>query len=170
MSKCSNINIINLFIYIFHPKENVSGFNLYNPPHCDPAVLCRLSGLHYPEFRGLKDKGEGGGALPAHTCRQFRDWRLKEGTDRKTQWEENVDNDWNCLILWPEPPDPDPPDPGSVWVHLDPGSTRDWLKISQLLPEAGSESRRSRSRQQPWWVYSDYFKLQKLWSWSWTWK
>lgn len=84
MLKCSNINRINLFISIFHPTENVSGFNLwYNPPHCDLAGLCWLSGLHYPEFQQLKEEGEGEGR--GFTCPHLQTvQRLKtEGRNRQ---------------------------------------------------------------------------------------
>lgn len=84
-----------------------------------------------------------------------------------------------------KPPDPDSPGPGEVLGS--PGSrTHLTLKISQLFPQAGSESR--RSRRQTWWVkqtadsdpgpgsdpgasgicpgpWSDLGS----WSWSWSW-
>lgn len=96
---------------------------------------------------------EGGVASPAHTCRELRDWRLKEEKrgqvklrqtcrDRRNQSESTKLN-WS---------DPDWSDPASARVRLDPlGSTRIHLrlKISQLLPEAGSVRRGSRHGEFP---------------------
>lgn len=94
-------------------------------------------------------QGWGGGALPAHTCRELRRWRKEKSWQKK--WAGTCPDQWNQpdLWIWTHLIQADPIQvQAQVFQDLDPPETN-WR--FPPFSETGSESRRSR---QTWWVQS----------------
>lgn len=73
-------------------------------------------------------QGRGGGALPAHTCRELRRWRKEKSRQKK--WAGTCPDQWNKPDLWTWTHLIHWPDPGSGSGLSGPGSTWDQLRIS----------------------------------------